>query len=959
MKKFHKIFAFFYFLLITIIGYSQLPGNNLNPNSDPVWNWSKKYAGSGGPLSKDIISDGNGNYFLTGNFNGSLTFNSITINSSGTSDLFIIKVNSSGDALWVKKVAASDGKSVIPCKLVLLGNGDFLVGGNFDGTASFPANSLVSSGHTDAFVARYDANGNNLWAGKYSDAESLSATGLAADANGISYMTANTTSATAAKIIIFSSSGQPAGTQTFSNTVFTGIACRNSNLAISGYLKAAASFGSINLSSGYYPSSFTGQTDLSGNFIWADNGKCASATSSGYSVAIDGNGNIYTTGYFMDSIRFNPPATKLTADGAYPLFIVKYSPAGTCLWASQIGEAEAYDYHPLLSLDNQGNPFVISYFYFGLTFGSTTLNGSAAFIASYSPAGTKQWAKSQPYFPNRAQFQTNNEIIECAENYFNTQVIKFDASANLLWTKQSASDGGMSDCWYMISVDHEGMPYFHGHAQGTNYFDGNAVETNGANLVKLNGDGSVIWQKSFTMPKTQSISPSGIVNDLANNCYAWGTFTDSLTIEGTLLRNTYGNGYMAYIVKCDKQGAVQWTRTLETDNTITGVGGITADKAGNVLITGWFYDTLHINNIYLVSHGNGVLGDIFLIKYAPDGSLVFASNFGGTQSTMGRSVSSDLQNNIYLSGGFRGTVTFGNYSLTSLGSYDAFIVKCSPDGTPVWAKQAGGTGTERAHVIVTDSAGNSYVSGLFWSTLMHFGNISITSPYINNLFLAKYSPDGTPLWAHAQRSAYYTWPAYQMGLDEEGGCYMAGTYQDSLSFDNGPSIAGQVYNNFLVKYDSQGTYQWNKNISQSAFSPGYTDMMSLTAFNKNSILVGGRITNDTLTLGTNKLYSFNSGAFVALLGDDLPLGTRDKTTDSGQVKVYPNPASGILNLKLDEPAGTTITYSIFNEQGKPVFSGKVKCEAITTIRLPQLQTGVYFISVNDGSKLFHEKFILR
>jgi len=937
-------------------GNPQTPAAGSGPLIEPAWNWAKKYAGNGGPLSKDIVSDGNGNYYLTGNFNGSLTFNNITVNSSGTSDLFIVKVNSAGDALWIKKISASEGKSVIPCRLVLLGNGDFLVGGHFDGTAAFPANTLVSGGHADAFVARYDANGNNIWAGKYSDPESLTATGLAADANGAPYMTANVVSSMKSKIIIFSSTGQAVDAKTFNNSVFTDIACRNSNLSISGFLRAATSFGSINLSSGYYPSSFTGQTDLSGNFIWADNGKCASADSRGYSVAIDENGNTYTTGYFMDSIRFNPPATKLTAEGVFPLFIVKYSPTGTCLWASQIGDAEAYDYHPLLSLDNQGHPFVISYFYFGLVFGSTTLSGSAAFIASYSPSGAKQWAKAQPYFPNRAQFQTSNEIIECADNYFNTLVMKFDASANLLWTRQSVSDGGLSDVWYQMAVDHTGMPYIQGDIRGNVYFDGNPESAYGTELTKLNGDGSVIWQKIFSQPLTQFMNSSGVCTDLDNNCFAWGTFSDSLTIEGTLHVLSHKSGNMAYLAKYSKKGESNWVRTFEGYGGITGVGGITSDHEGNVILTGMFVDTLKINNIILP--GNGYYAQVFIIKYNPAGSLVFAEKFGGTSTVQGRGASSDGQNNIYVTGRFNGTANFGGNYLTSFGSDDVFILKLDPDGNPVWVRQAGGQGYERGHAIITDSTGNSYISGLFWSTSMSFGNITITSPLASNLFIAKYASDGTPLWAHALQNQDYTWPAYQMGLDEEGSCYMGGDYDGSLAFDNGPTYTGNLNNNFLVKYDASGAFQWNKNVPQTAFSTGYSNLMSLAVYNKNSILIGGRIINDTLTLGNNKLYSCNSGAFIALLGDNLPMGVQNQDQAVKHIAVYPNPSHGEITIRFDDPVKKKVMVIVTDAEGKTLYAGSQDCGGTASVCLPHPAAGVYLVSVYYGGNKFSEKLLI-
>ena len=960
MKTFLKSFTLSICLFITAPGYSQTSVASGNLLTEPDWNWSKKYAGNGGPFSKDIISDGNGNYYLTGYFNGSLTFSNITINSSGTCDLYLVKVNSSGDAVWVKQVSASTGKSIIPCRLILMSNGDFLVGGQFDGTAGFSANTLVSSGHTDAFVARFDASGNNLWAGKYSDPENLVATGLATDASGNSYMTINIPSGNKAKIISFNSSGQPQISQSYDHAYFNDITCRNTSLYICGYLSAATSFGSISLSSGYYPSAFFGQTDLSGNFTWADNGKSQTGDSRAYSVSVDNNGNLYSTGYFIDSIRFKPASFKLLANGIFPLFIVKYNPSGTCLWASQI-DAGAYDYHPRMSLDNQGNPFIFCYCYSGLTFGSSTISPESNFIASYSSAGTEQWAKELPYFPVMMQVLTSGEIIQCTDNFFNTMILKFDATANLQWTKKSTSDGGLSEVWYQIAVDHEGMPYYHGHIRGTVNFNGNNVTAYGAGLAKLNGDGTVIWEKSFTTTLNQTVDPSGVTIDLNNNCFAWGTYSDSLTIDGNLLGCPHGSGYMAYLVKYDKHGKLDWIRTIEVYTSLTGVGGITTDKSGNVAISGWFYDTLHINNTFLVSHNNGNNSDVFIIKFTSGGDLVYAKGFGGTSTVMGRGISADALDNVYIAGAFRGTANFGNNSLTSLGGYDVFLAKYDANGNPLWAKQAGSvssSGYERAHAIITDSAGNSYISGLFWSNSMNFGSLSITSPWINNLFIAKYAPDGTPLWAHALRSPTYTWPAYQLGLDEEGSCYMGGTYYDTLVFENGQTYTGTWNNNFLVKYDAGGSYQWNKNIPMSVFSAGYTDLFGVAAYNKNSVLIGGRITNDTLTLGSNKLYSYNSGAFIALLGDNLPMGVSNQDQAKKHIAIYPNPSHGAFNLRFDDPSKKSFLFIVSDADGKAVFSGHETCGETAVILLPHLSPGVYLISVYDGNGKYSEKLVL-
>ncbi|MCX6280385.1 MAG: T9SS type A sorting domain-containing protein [Bacteroidetes bacterium] len=950
--------------LFSVFSYSQSTGNISSPTTEPSWNWSKKYAGNGGPVSKDINSESNGNFYMTGHFNGSLTFNNITINSSGSSDLFIVKTNSSGDAIWVKKIPASDGKSIFPCRLVILSNGDFLVNGIFNGTASFPANLLIYSGHNDAFVARFDASGNNLWAAKYSDTESLIVTGLSADAGGNSYMTANLQTTGEARIIKFNSSGQLAYSQSYSNAYFADIACNNSNLYLCGYISSSATFGTTTLSSGNYPSSLFGQTDLSGNFTWADNGKSASGISEASSIAVDNSGNIYSSGYFADSIRFRPASVRLTdPSGFTPLFIVKYNSSGTALWASQFADRNVWDYPVQLSLDGTGNPFVFSYYDMGFTFGSSNLTKYGNFVASYSSAGAKQWAGDLQNSPTRTQVLANGEMIQSNDYYFNSHIIKYDQSASLLWDKPSSSDGGLSDIWYQMCIDHEGKSYIHGHCQGTVYFNGTPVNAFGASLTKIDGDGSVIWQKLFTTPLTQAATPSGVCIDSSNNCFAWGCYTDSLTIEGSLLRTSHPKGYSAYLVKYDKGGMLQWIQTFVAYNNMTAVGGITTDIDGNVSLTGWFYDTLKVGNTILVSHGT-YNSDVFVIKYSSDGSLVFAKNFGGTQGAMGRGISADSQNNLYITGAFRGTVNFGTNSLTSLGGYDVFLVKFDREGNSLWAKQAGsssGSAYERGHAIVTDNSGNSFISGLFWGTSMSFGSLSITSPWVNNLFIAKYSADGTPLWAHALRCQDYTWPAYQMGLDEEGSCYMGGDYMSQLIFDNGPTFTGGANNSFFVKYDASGNFIWNKNIPQSAFSDGYNNyynLMSLAVYNKNSMLIGGRIINDTLTLGTSKMYSYNSGAFIGLLGDNLPVGISDLSVEERHISVFPNPSNGIVNIKFEDPAMKTFFFSVKDAQGNTIYSGNKTCGESTMISLPHVSPGLYLFTVNQSSRKYSVKLLI-
>jgi hypothetical protein len=187
---------------------------------------------------------------------------------------------------------------------------------------------------------------------------------------------------------------------------------------------------------------------------------------------------------------------------------------------------------------------------------------------------------------------------------------------------------------------------------------------------------------------------------------------------------------------------------------------------------------------------------------------------------------------------------------------------------------------------------------------------------------------------------------------------MGGTYYDTLVFENGQTYTGTWNNNFLVKYDAGGSYQWNKNIPMSVFSAGYTDLFGVAAYNKNSVLIGGRITNDTLTLGSNKLYSYNSGAFIALLGDNLPMGVSNHDQAKKHIAIYPNPSHGAFNLRFDDPSKKSFLFIVSDADGKAVFSGHETCGETAVIRLPHLSPGVYLISVYDGNAIYSEKLVL-
>src|SRR5688572_9246472 len=93
----------------------------------------------------------------------------------------------------------------------------------------------------------------------------------------------------------------------------------------------------------------------------------------------------------------------------------------------------------------------------------------------------------------------------------------------------------------------------------------------------------------------------------------------------------------------------------------------------------------------------------------------------GSYSSVGRDIMADLNSNVYVVGGFSGTMDFdpgpGVQIQTSNGSGDVFLAKTDSSGNLLWVKCFGGTGYDIGNAISIDSNGDIYIAGGFSMTV--------------------------------------------------------------------------------------------------------------------------------------------------------------------------------------------------------------------------------------------------
>ena len=253
---------------------------------------------------------------------------------------------------------------------------------------------------------------------------------------------------------------------------------------------------------------------------------------------------------------------------------------------------------------------------------------------------------------------------------------------------------------------------------------------------------------------------------------------------------------------------------------------------------------------------NSISGnDAFVVKYDSNGTPLWARRLGGTGSQFVSSVSTDSSGNVIVTGTYTSSDPLDifaadgstvSFRLTSAQD-ECFVVKYDPSGTPLWARRIGGTGTDRAISVSTDSSGNIVVGGNHASNPLNIytangTTVSFTLTGGGGCFVVKYDPSGTPLWA--RRMGTTTDQANSVSTDSSGNIVITGEYRSNpfnIFAANGTtvsltlSISGINSDVFVVKYDPSGTPQWARRIGGTGSDIAYSVSTDLSG---NVIVTG-------------------------------------------------------------------------------------------------------------------------
>ncbi len=427
--------------------------------------------------------------------------------------------------------------------------GNIYVTGEFQDTVDFDpginTTNLISGGTQDVFISKFDSSGGLIWAKQMGGSQSTSweqAHDIHLDDNGNIYVTGSFT-------------GQPdfdPGIDTF-------------------YINA--------LGSGVF-TAFIWKLDEFGNFAWAKQlgGSLASESNS---VAVDQNGNVYTTGFFDGIADFDPGigTFNLTVNGYSDIFVSKLDSLGDFVWAKQIGGLSG-EFGTAISAGVNGSVYISGSFNGTVDFdpgsGVFNLNSPVGeqeiFIAKLDSLGNFVWAKQIGGDVGYSLALDNNDNIYVSGYYDwnDISISKFDYLGNLIWTKQF----GAYICYSIETVDN-GNIYLTGQFFGTKDFDPGSNTYNmtalggtDAYISKLDSLGNFIWAKQLggTSQATQVESRS-IAVDPFENVYTVGSF--NYTVDFDPSSSTYNlsaiQSYDIYIHKMKPIGLSTLENSFENN----------------------------------------------------------------------------------------------------------------------------------------------------------------------------------------------------------------------------------------------------------------------------------------------------------------------------------------------------------------------------------------------------------
>ena len=435
------------------------------------------------------------------------------------------------------------------------------------------------------------------------------------------------------------------------------------------------------------------------NWSWSNHAG-GSGDDRGASVARDNMGNSYVTGSFTGTVSFGS-GNNLISSGGSDIFIAKYNSNGQFQWAKKAG-SNANDKGIDIRVDNQGNVLVLGWHAANAFFGTTQIDiadGARSFIAKYDNTGQLIWVKKLGGYARSFSVDNANNIFIAASYLGQVKVenttitaagnddiwfAKFNAAGSLSWVRRIYGSNG-DETPISLAISHDNKILLSGRINGICNFDGGGLISNSGGsanqdmfLVKYDTAGTYEWSRQFSASISEESSTKTIAVNSSGEILLAGLFSGNLNIGTSMLASNGSTD--AFVAKLSSDASTTiWAHKIGTSSA-DGAFGIGVDANNNVFISGFYGDSLTINNVLVPTPSTS---GGFMAKFSNNGDFQWLKPIIGNGAAIASGIHVNSDGSAQICGRFTNNANFhGNIINGNGNNFDMFVAKSEITYTP-------------------------------------------------------------------------------------------------------------------------------------------------------------------------------------------------------------------------------------------------------------------------------------
>jgi len=512
-----------------------------------------------------------------------------------------------------------------------------------------------------------------------------------------------------------------------------------------------------------------------------------------------------------------------------------------------------------------------------------------------------------------------------------------------------------------VAIDPSGNIFLTGYlGRGQLDFGGGPlVGKDNAYLVKLDPDGNHLWSQSFGDITWQF--GYSVAADPDGNVVMVGAFTNTVDFGGGPLVSTGPNGddmFDCFVVRFDGEGNHLWSFSFggNGDDSATTV---TIGSDGNIAVSGNYMQSVDLFGNLLPDFG---YSDFFIAVFGPDGSHLWSRGMGGPAMDGVYEHALDDLDCFVMAGTFRDTIDLGGGPLTAVGERDGFLVKYDNSGSHLWSRSFGGYAFD-PNSLCTDAGGNTFLAGWFYGGI-DFGSGPLISAGGQDVFLAKFDPNGDPLWSHGFGDVGDQYIFNGIETWNGTGILMTGNFSGELDFGGGPLLSAGGVDVFLAHLDGSGNQ-----VRADAFGDTSHQRSSNVAVATPGWFVLSGCFQGGVDFGNGLIPSSGGEDLFLARFDPLPSAVGVTSPPGGfDLASFPNPFNPRTTIVFEIPKRESVGLQVFD------MSGRLVKELITTEPYTpgrhkvvwngrddagrQVASGTYFYRLETGSYSETKRMVL-